>query len=492
MRPRKNIEKTIKKFDIDINPEKDQQIFDKLKKVHAKSQQSKHGISKVDIGRIIMKSKMTKFATAAVIVAVAILSITFLGNSVTPAYGITDALSLYKKARTVHIRGWVFYKSDNQSTQEYVKLPLEFWFDLETGCYNMRKPGGLDEDGKGRYYTTVSDGEYLMSDSYVYPLDGESYRSIRFEKITEFYSRFQARNSAYNFLMQTFGGADRVKGFAIVGDETIHGVNYGIWEGKILTPGPNGSMEAKIKSWMSLDTGKLGRIQIWFKKAGAENWIPVCDIDQIELNIELPENIFVTEPPEDCHLANTKETAQFAELGTTNSVGTDGLSLFVHAAFSLPDGSVILCWRSTEKKGLLQEEFFDKLKFGGDNARLPLEIYSLKSMPDSGVEYLGYHLAYTKKKDKFYEWSIYVPGNDAPPRDGIIGYEVVYRYNTKKKQRPEVITMTVSGDIQIDTADEFGMWVLGAMKELSDNGEAPNISYDSIQKLTSDIRDMTY
>ena len=73
MRARENIEKIIKKFDIDVNPEKDQRIFDELKEVHAKSQRSKHGISKVDIGRIIMKSKITKFATAAAMMAIAVL-----------------------------------------------------------------------------------------------------------------------------------------------------------------------------------------------------------------------------------------------------------------------------------------------------------------------------------------------------------------------------------------------------------------------------------
>ena len=53
-----------------------------------------------------MKSKMTKFATAAVFLAVAILSITFLDNSVAPAYGMSDALNIYKNASTIHIHGW--------------------------------------------------------------------------------------------------------------------------------------------------------------------------------------------------------------------------------------------------------------------------------------------------------------------------------------------------------------------------------------------------
>lgn len=68
MRPRENIEKIIKNFNVDVNPKKDQQIFDELKDVHANSQKSKHGISKIDIGRIIAESAMAKIAAAVIII----------------------------------------------------------------------------------------------------------------------------------------------------------------------------------------------------------------------------------------------------------------------------------------------------------------------------------------------------------------------------------------------------------------------------------------
>ena len=82
MRPREDIENIIRKSDIDVNAEKDQQIFDKLREVYTESQQSKRGISKVDIGRIIMKSKITKYATAAVIVIAAMIGINYFGGSI--------------------------------------------------------------------------------------------------------------------------------------------------------------------------------------------------------------------------------------------------------------------------------------------------------------------------------------------------------------------------------------------------------------------------
>ena len=54
MRPARNIEKIIKKFDIDVNPDKEQQVFDELQQAQAKSKQSKPGIARPDIWRIIM------------------------------------------------------------------------------------------------------------------------------------------------------------------------------------------------------------------------------------------------------------------------------------------------------------------------------------------------------------------------------------------------------------------------------------------------------
>lgn len=82
MRPRENIEKVIKKFNIDVNPEKDRQILDELRAAQTKSKQSKPGISMIDIRRIIMHSKMTKLAVAAVIIIAALIGINQFGGSI--------------------------------------------------------------------------------------------------------------------------------------------------------------------------------------------------------------------------------------------------------------------------------------------------------------------------------------------------------------------------------------------------------------------------
>ena len=56
-----------------------------------------------------MKSPITKFTTAAVIMIAAASLITILDKSATPAYGITDVPGLFKKAKVVHTQGWVHF-----------------------------------------------------------------------------------------------------------------------------------------------------------------------------------------------------------------------------------------------------------------------------------------------------------------------------------------------------------------------------------------------
>ena len=103
MRPEENIEKIIKKFDIDVNPKKDQEIFDGLREAQAKSKQSKPGISQIDIWRIIMKSKITKLTAAAVIIIAICISLQIPSGLVSTAYALQDSIEAYDSVRWLHI-----------------------------------------------------------------------------------------------------------------------------------------------------------------------------------------------------------------------------------------------------------------------------------------------------------------------------------------------------------------------------------------------------
>ncbi len=125
MRPEENIEKIIKKFDIYVNPTKDQEIFDDLREAQAKSKQSKPGISTIGIRRIIMKSKITKLAAVAVIIFVATLSINLLDNSITTAYALEQTIQAYNTTNSFHFKYYSSLQDQNKG------LRKEAWIEYD-------------------------------------------------------------------------------------------------------------------------------------------------------------------------------------------------------------------------------------------------------------------------------------------------------------------------------------------------------------------------
>jgi len=153
MRPRENIEKIIKKFDIDVNPEKDQRIFDELREVHAKSQRSKDGISKVDIGRIIMKSKITKFATAAAMMAIAVLiGMSFFNG--TSAWA--KVIQAFNEVENVHIiQKMIAIDGTVLQGEYYLKRPDHLYQDIDNSTIidNGRERLTIDKQKKNAQFS---------------------------------------------------------------------------------------------------------------------------------------------------------------------------------------------------------------------------------------------------------------------------------------------------------------------------------------------------
>ena len=157
----------------------------------------------------------------------------------------------------------------------------------------------------------------------------------------------------------------------------------------------------------------------------------------------------------------------------------------------MSDGSVIVGWHSIDKEAKLSQEIlFEKLEFGGQLPKLPVEMYGLKPNElESDVTYWGYHLTYTQKNGKLIEWSLYVP--DGLPGAGIrkFGYDVLYKFNLGEKDPKWKIGYTLAHGILIETIEDFDRWVLGAMAELSDDEIVPEgITYENILDLIEDIR----
>lgn len=436
----------------------------------------------------ILQSRVTKLAAAAVIIVAVALSITILDKSATPAYGITDLPELFKKARTIHMKGWVYFPN-GQDGQEPAKLEFEYWFDVENGRYRLYKPGGIDKDtGEPRYYTTISDGRYVMSETYHRHRDGNPWKSISFTKLSSFKARLEAYKNSYVFLMRMFGNIDQIEGSTKVGREEINGTLFDIWENEYYLSDGRGS---KIKTWVTPDTGDVERILFWQKRQKADpNWMLVFELHTIELNVVTPSGIFNTEPPEGYKLDNTKETAQTDTLGidSQKSCAKD-YELHAHIGFTLSDGSVIIGWSCPDKNRISQADLFENLNSGGNMPELACKIESLTAIPRKlGISYKGHHLAYTQKDRIFYEWSLYVPDNQPPQRSMLFAYEVNLEFDVDKS-RFGTWPRNISEDLVIDSRYDFDTWVLGAMAELSDNGKAPEqVTYGDVLQLAKQIR----
>ena len=69
-----------------------------------------------NVWRIIMKTKITKFAAAAMVVMAVVLSITFLDKSVAPAYALEQTLEANRSLRYLHFK--MFNASHDKDAKE--------------------------------------------------------------------------------------------------------------------------------------------------------------------------------------------------------------------------------------------------------------------------------------------------------------------------------------------------------------------------------------
>jgi len=91
-----------------------QAILASVESEEMKQQTTRPNISPAYIWRIIMKSPITKLATAAVVIIAFILSITLSDKTVAPAFGMNDVLAAMAKAEWLH-RTWEFTEINTES-----------------------------------------------------------------------------------------------------------------------------------------------------------------------------------------------------------------------------------------------------------------------------------------------------------------------------------------------------------------------------------------
>ena len=114
-------------------------VFDQIvRSQHRKLKEIRKTNRQFNLWRIIMKSRITKFATAAAVILIAVLGITFLEESAPTAYAIEQTIQASHSIRYLHFKNFI----------EPHDEPMEFWveFDARGKLKNMRfnKPEWMD------------------------------------------------------------------------------------------------------------------------------------------------------------------------------------------------------------------------------------------------------------------------------------------------------------------------------------------------------------
>ena len=482
-----NIEKVIKDFcataktDVKTTADMDTRIINDTTAAHEKSKKKQSAELEPNIWRIIMKHRITRFAVAAGIIIAVLVGIKQFDGSIDlakPAYGITDTPELFQAARTIHMKGRTYFPL-SEPGKEQSSVEVEYWLDTQNGRWRLTYPG-YSSSGEGikiHVSENISDGEYIMHINH-------TNKTVSFSKLSPFQRKLFTHKNGYTFLELLYINFDRFD-YTKVGREVIDGATFDIWEGILKD---NLDTEIKVKTWLSPTTGNFARIKTWSRQEDGA-MAKRMEIDLVQRDIEISDEVFLTEAPTAYLAENTKDAATEREL-SNGSVSTDSVSLNCHIVFTMFDGSVIMGYSSEDRESdQPQAMLFEDLEIGGPLPKLAAEVYAIKPITtDEAITYRGYHMAYTQKAGRFYEWSIYVPEQKLAPT-AVVGYELVHRYNPQDREINAKLSIAVAAELKIQDAENFAVFVGGAMADLSEEGYVPeHVTYENVLDLIDEIK----
>jgi len=485
MTAKEPIEKRLEKLAQAITPD-EMFIENVMSRINAKSIAIPSEVTAQNIWRTMMKSTITKFAAAAVIaIAVGFGVHYFTGGGTTPVYGITDMPQLFKMAKTIHLKGWLYRPGcKTPDGNDVPPVNWEQWTDLENGreWHTTSSSSGRSEA------TTITVGELITDGQFRLRLN-HTKKWGYFSKKNKYRQMLEKHRSKDNASALIFGDISKLYNFVKIGREKVDGVDCDIWQREEIFPDTEHGN--RYRYWISPNTGECKLCQFWMRFSNKKQWELHHEYYKIERDVDIPEGIFAMEIPEGYEARNTKETATVLSLGSPRAGSGFGVGYGTAISFTMSDGSVIWGWNSFDQKSEKpQEEFFEGLKFGGPLPKLPIEFNSLKpGGKPKDIIYTGFHLAYTRKADRFTEWAIYVPNGIPPKNVKQFHYHALYVFNIGREPRYRLNTIVPYG-LLIETKEDFDKWVIGAMAELSDDGKAPeNVTYESVLQLAEQIRE---
>lgn len=139
MRPTDNIKKLIGKLHLKASAELDKRVHDDITKALVEIEKTTR---QLNIRRIIMKSRITKLAAAAVIIIAVVLSITVWDKSIPTAYAIEQTIQASHTVRYLHLKS---FKPNEDEPKEFW---VEFYENGEVKNVRMHMPAwDSPEDG---------------------------------------------------------------------------------------------------------------------------------------------------------------------------------------------------------------------------------------------------------------------------------------------------------------------------------------------------------
>ena len=535
MKSADDIKKLIKKAVIYSSSEVNEVILRDLLRELNKVKEQKSALTEPNIWRKIMKNRKIQLATAATVILIVSLVCYWSDTSiVTKAYAISDMPELLYSARNLHMKkierlSFNFSSSSSSGGQSVsgrggfnggasgvdrksstVEVNTEYWLDLDNGRWRtpflgFSSGGGIGPGGPETSQPKVSIAERICAGGDFEMLVDHDRKTVFYTRLTDFQKLLRCRQYAKIFLNEVLGEPDWYDSYLIIGQEEIDGKTYDIWQAVIEKQLKHAFKEnnwlpseaaeyayepaRKKQVWLSPETGKFAKTIGWTQRNG--QWYKGSETTLVEHNIDMPDEIFALEPPSGYRPLNSKYSATTPELGQgRGSVLSIWLSNYI--GFALHDGSIIACWSSyDEKSRRSQAPLFKNLEMGGPLPKLPFEVYALEAThKDEEFTFEGYHLAYTKKNDEFYEWALYIPSQDIDTKySQMLNYNFILRNNTPRRVDVNSLGTSVRAELTIKNKKDFDIWIRGAMAELSDNAIAPeNITYENVTKVIGDLR----
>jgi len=445
--------------------------------------------------RFIRRRPVVRWTVAAAVVIVCLLIAAYLAGSfhvTAPAYAITDMPGILAQAATIHATGWQYFPHHTMPDgSEIPPVPIELWVDLIGGS-DRQSTSSLTSR---KDYLYLSLGEVIRSSQYHLRLN-HTEKTASFCRPRKRDETEQAAETGDRWVQLLLGDFTDLASSVKVGAEDVDGQQCEIWQWQRVNQVVGSGYRTRF--WFCPATGQTKRVQSWTKWSNTD-WMLREEYARIELDVDIPPDVFAMEIPAGYEARNTKETARSLDAYAPSIGGYSdercSLSHGVAQSFTLLDGSVIWGWWSIDEMSPTpREAYFTDLEFGGALPQLPVEFNALKPGGQaSDVTYWGYHLAYTRKSyveqgEILTEWALYVPDGTPPETVEEYDYDAQYVFNLDHTPRLR-LGLPVPYGRRIETPEDFERWVLPEIAETSDAGELPEgLTLDGILELSEWIR----